>query len=219
MTGLRVTLAGEAVHLLPQRAIWWPARSTLFLADLHLGKSATFRRGGIPVPRGVTAADLERLGGLLTMLEARRVIILGDMYHARTGRNSAETHRVLADWRSRHPIPMVLVRGNHDTHAGDPPAELAISCVDGPLREPPFALAHRPGTCTDAFELAGHVHPGVRLRGSGRWRERLPCFAVSPRAAILPAFGGFTGMHLVEPSSDLTIYAVAGDEVLPVTRR
>src|SRR4051812_6702373 len=71
------TLAGEAVELLPQRALYWPAQQTLFVADVHLGKAAAFRAGGVPIPRGTTANDLDRLSMLITVTGARRLIVLG----------------------------------------------------------------------------------------------------------------------------------------------
>jgi uncharacterized protein len=40
------------IVLLPGRAAWMPATRTLLVADLHLGKAATFRHAGIPVPEG-----------------------------------------------------------------------------------------------------------------------------------------------------------------------
>ena len=46
---------GERLHLLPERAVWWPAAGLLLVADVHLGKAATFRRLGQPVPAGTTA--------------------------------------------------------------------------------------------------------------------------------------------------------------------
>jgi metallophosphoesterase superfamily enzyme len=36
-------------------------KRTLFVADVHFGKAAAFRAGGVPLPRGSTATDLERL--------------------------------------------------------------------------------------------------------------------------------------------------------------
>ena len=44
--------------LLAERALYWPRAATLFVADVHLGKAAAFRAGGVPLPRGATAADL-----------------------------------------------------------------------------------------------------------------------------------------------------------------
>ncbi len=60
MPGLRderlsIKLADEPVVLLGDRAMYWPARSRLIIADLHLGKSHVFRQAGIAVPLGQPA--------------------------------------------------------------------------------------------------------------------------------------------------------------------
>ena len=52
-------LCGEQVELLALRALHWPRERTVFVADVHLGKAAAFRAGGVPLPRGSTAADLD----------------------------------------------------------------------------------------------------------------------------------------------------------------
>ncbi|HEV2131496.1 MAG TPA: hypothetical protein VGR27_10360, partial [Longimicrobiaceae bacterium] len=129
------------------------------------------------------------------------------------------TLRTLAEWRERHPeIELLLVRGNHDRGAGDPPPELGLACFDPPLVEPPFALAHHPEPVAEEYVLAGHLHPGVRLTGSGRQRERLPCFWFRSAAAVLPAFGDFTGLADVRPQPGERVFVVAGDLVMEVTR-
>ena len=51
---LAIKLANEPMVLLGARALYWPARSRLIIADLHLGKSHVFRQAGIAVPRGAT---------------------------------------------------------------------------------------------------------------------------------------------------------------------
>ncbi len=61
MTDVGLTLAGEQVYLLSERALYWPGTSTLVVADLHWGKASTFRAAGIPVPIGTTSDDLARL--------------------------------------------------------------------------------------------------------------------------------------------------------------
>ena len=48
--------AGTRWVLLAGRALLWPERRTLLVADLHLGKGAVFRARGVPVPSGSTAA-------------------------------------------------------------------------------------------------------------------------------------------------------------------
>ena len=52
--GYETALCGERVVLRVERALFWPAQATLFVADVHLGKAATFRAGGVPLPRGGT---------------------------------------------------------------------------------------------------------------------------------------------------------------------
>ena len=79
------TLAGESVELLAERAIHWPGGHTLFVADVHLGKAAAFRAGGVAIPRGATAHDLARLDGLIERTRARRLVVLGDFLHAAAG--------------------------------------------------------------------------------------------------------------------------------------
>jgi uncharacterized protein len=126
----------------------------------------------------------------------------------------------LARWRARHGgIAMRLVRGNHDKRAGDPPPEVGIECVDGPVSEPPFALAHHPTRVHAAHVIAGHVHPCAVLVGPGRQRERLPCFWLRRDAVVLPAFGEFTGCAEVTPNEGDEVWVVAGDEVVPAPTR
>ena len=214
-----ITLAGEPVHLLPQHALWWPAAGALFIADLHLGKAATFRALGIPVPSGTTAGNLAQLSLLLHTLPVRQLVVLGDFLHAA----QAQTPAVLAalgQWRSRHAaLHITLVRGNHDSHAGDPPAALGIQIVDEPWGLGPFAGCHHPQSDGHRHVLAGHVHPAVVLRGRGRDALRLPCFAVHAGFTLLPAFGQFTGAATLTPEPGCHIYAVGGDRVWPVPPR
>ena len=209
-------VAGEALRLMPERVAYWQRTMTLFVADPHWGKAATFRASAIPVPRGTTAEGLARLDRAIRRTGAGRVIFLGDYLHAREGR-APDTLRALADWRAANrDLEVILVRGNHDRHAGDPPAETGIRCVDAPLGEPPFVLAHHPGRSSDGYVLAGHLHPGAQLIGRGRMRERLPCFWFGRECGVLPAFGDFTGLADVSPEPGDRVYAVAGTEVVEV---
>ena len=209
-----ITIAGETLELCAERAVYWPRRRMLLVADPHFGKAATFRALGVRVPRGTTEGALARLDGLVARLAPARIEFLGDFLHAREGRN-AETFRALAEWRARHgTIAMRLVRGNHDKRAGDPPPDVGIECVDGPVMEPPFALAHHPAQVDGAYLLAGHVHPCAVLVGRGRQRERLPCFWLGAYAGVLPAFGEFTGCAEVEPEDGDAVWVVAENEVM-----
>jgi DNA ligase-associated metallophosphoesterase len=186
-----VEILGEVVWLLPDRAVFWSARRWLWVADLHWGKDATFRAAGIPLPIGGLAADLQRLGHLIEQLQPERLLLLGDLIHARASLHPQVIEEV-AHWRSHHRIPFTLVEGNHDRHAKVLPAEWGIARGDSCLAESPFVFQHAPGEVEGAFVWCGHVHPVHRL-GFGKQTWRLPCFHLGERLGILPAFGEFTG--------------------------
>lgn len=217
----RLDDAGLALWLLPGRAVWWPAAETLFVADLHFGKAATFRRAGLAVPQGSTADNLARLTHLLSSTGARQLVFLGDLLHARSGRSDA-LWQALASWRAAHPaVHMVLVRGNHDRHAGDPPAALGMELVEepwAPLPGAPLLGCHHPQRVVGHLVLAGHVHPAVRVWGAGRDSLRLPCFVHSAGQLLLPAFGAFTGSAPTRWPADARCFAIADEHVLQVPR-
>jgi DNA ligase-associated metallophosphoesterase len=151
---------------------------------------------------------------------AARLVVLGDLLHARPAQQPA-TVDALRAWRSaRRALHCVLVRGNHDDRAGDPPADLGIDVVDAPSPLGPFALCHEPCGDDDAvapgYRLAGHLHPAVRLHGRAGDSVRVPCFRVDARETVLPAFGEFTGAASVARSGPHRLFAVAGDRVIEV---
>ena len=217
-TAFATVIAGERVELFAERALYWPRTRVLFVADVHLGKAAAFRAGGVPLPRGATAADLARLTRLIERTGAARVVILGDFFHARSGRVAALDAAFTA-WRAQHAhLEMTLVRGNHDRHAGDPPAHWEIVCVADPHALPPFLGVHHPVAPRTGYALCGHVHPGVWINGLGAQSVRLPCFVVGRRRAILPAFGRFTGLARFEAEDDDVIVAIAGSKLFALPR-
>ncbi len=210
-------VAGERLELLQERAVYWPAQRTLFVADFHLGKAASFRHAGIPLPSGTTSENVARLDAAVARSGARRVVFLGDFLHSAQGR-APRTFERFAAWRaSRSEVALTIVRGNHDVKAGDPPAEWGASCVDAGAALGPFVLNHEPGSSRGGYALAGHIHPAVRLSGVGAGSVRLPCFWFAARCGVLPAFGAFTGSVEVRPRRGDQVFVIAEDEVLRVS--
>ncbi|MEC5161431.1 MULTISPECIES: ligase-associated DNA damage response endonuclease PdeM [unclassified Janthinobacterium] len=218
MTAYALSLAGESVLLLPQKALYWPRRKTLLVADIHFGKASAFRAQGVPVPSGTTSANLAALDELLALHPVERIVFLGDFLHARAAHAPATLAAMLA-WRGRHrTLALTLVRGNHDRHAGDPSALLGIEMVDEPWQLGPFSLCHHPDLAAPGYVLAGHVHPVFRL-AAGRDALRLPCFLVGAARAVLPSFGAFTGGFAVAPAPGERLFLVAGEAVLALPGR
>lgn len=242
--GPMLNWGGHVVELLPGKAVWLPQRRWLLVADVHLGKAASFRRLGVPVPSGTTAETLERLGAMLQSLGALHLVFLGDLLHSAVAQ-SAAVQAPLARWREQHAgVRMTLVRGNHDARAGDPHPALGIEVVDEPwvlssptsspcaapsaasaLATPPsaegahalgLALCHHPHRVAGCQVLAGHDHPCVSVGGRARDRVRLPCFHFADDLGVLPAFGGFTGMHPVRRAVGDRVYALTGEAVVPL---
>ena len=209
-------VAGESLVLLPEKAVYWPSHKTLFVADFHLGKAATFRHAGIPLPSGTTAENVDRLGRAIDKTGAKNVIFLGDFLHAATGR-APRTLQRFAEWReSRAKLELTIVRGNHDKKAGDPPEAWGVRCIEEGETLGPFILNHAPGAIRGGYALAGHIHPAVRLSGDGD-TLKLPCFWFAARYGVLPAFGAFTGTAEVRPRKGDQVFVVAEQQVLQVT--
>lgn len=210
---LAMTLVGQGVWLLPERALWWPAAGTVFVADVHLGKAASFRALGQPVPSGTTRDNLDRLSALIDDLRAVRLVVLGDFLHSAAAQQ-AQVLDPVHRWRDRHAsLEALLVRGNHDSRAGDPPPSLRLDIVDEPHRLGPFAACHHPRRVDGAYALAGHLHPATTLHGRAHERHRLPCFCESEGLMILPAFGAFTGATSSGLPDGARCHAVGGGVV------
>ncbi|MFO1217540.1 MAG: ligase-associated DNA damage response endonuclease PdeM [Burkholderiaceae bacterium] len=211
---LSIEVGGGRLQLLADRAAFVTDLQTLLVADVHVGKDASFRGLGVPVPPGATATTLDRLSRAIEATEARRLIVLGDFLHSPRARSPDVLH-ALAAWRERHAsLGVTLLRGNHDARAGDPPAMLGIDSVDAPLALGPYRLAHEPAPHDEGYVLAGHLHPCTVVAGRGFDRLRLPCFHFGRRVGVLPAFGEFTGGHTLPRECGDRVYAVAEGAVM-----
>jgi DNA ligase-associated metallophosphoesterase len=210
---MKIVVHGEPLVLTPDRAVYRPASRRLYVADAHFGKAADFRRRGVPVPAGTTRDNLDRLDRLIARFDTHDIVFLGDFAHARV----PGLYDRLRAWRQRHRgVQMRIVAGNHDRHAGAPPAELDIETIAGAAADPPFELRHAPQPAAGAFGLAGHVHPCFVLRGPGRDLLRLPCYWLTASDLVLPAFGAFTGGFEVMPAGGERIFVIADDAVVDV---
>ena len=209
-----IQIAGVKLELWPERAIYWPDKNTLIIADTHFGKAATFRVSGIPVPQGTTKVMLERISGLINKTGANRLLILGDLIHS-SKRTKLDFESELIQWRKElDAVEVTLVKGNHDRGKMDLFEQLKIQVVDEPSIEPPFAFCHflEAGHSQKHFTIAGHLHPAVSLEFLKK-REKWPCFVFHENYAILPAFGEFVGHAVIERADNQRIFIVADEQV------
>lgn len=213
---IEATIAGVKLTLLGDRGVYWSSRRTLLIADTHLGKEATFRRHGVPVPRGSTIGTLQTVARMLDRTDATRLVILGDMFHARSSL-SADVRESLDAFFSRYEgVEFILVRGNHDAHLGQLPANWPIEVIDSGKVVDGIALAHHPGEKPDDAQLlmCGHLHPSIRFQSATDRLGKLPCFWLSGDCLILPAIGEFTGTHSIRIGPTDQAWIVLEDELL-----
>lgn len=196
-----VNVAGERLVLLPSRAIWWESASTLFVADIHLGRLASMRARGAAVPDGALDETLRRLGKTLRRTDATRLVILGDLIEHRDGLTRSTVERVAASMQDWPTDETLLVPGNHDLNIDRLPSNWPIEVIPSGERFGPFCVSHAPGESGDdtGFELAGHYHPTARLEAAGDRIVR-PCFAFGDAAAVLPAFHLVTNGVEMDPA-------------------
>lgn len=217
MDGINATqmkLSGEELWLLPEKAIWWPAKSILIISDLHLGKAMHFRKAGIPVPVNLHQGDLETLSMLITKYRPAKIIFTGDLFHSEI---NSEWQQFF-NWRMQYPdVEFILVEGNHDILSAEVYLNAGISLVKGKLVIEPFVFSHEfTGDESDLYYITGHIHPAFRLTGKGQQSLKLPCYYFGRRYAILPSMGRFTGGVSVEKDAGSRIFVITDSEVLEV---
>lgn len=211
---VEICAGGERLWLLPERAVWWPRRSTLLVADLHLGKERALLAEGVVAPEGVLQETLRRLSHLEALLQPARVLVLGDLVHAASGLD-AEVVETVAAWRRGQRAAWELIPGNHDANVPEVPPEWGITLRPEEVLEDGLLLRHDPRPDPRGMVWGGHLHPVVLLRGALD-RMVLPCFLVGTARAVMPAFTRFSRGVRVEPEAGERVYALAGGAVVEV---
>ncbi|HEX6223834.1 MAG TPA: ligase-associated DNA damage response endonuclease PdeM [Chryseolinea sp.] len=207
-----VKIFSETLLLLPQKAAFWQKKNVLFLADLHLGKINHFRKAGIPVPAKANDKNLELLIDLLRFTKPDRVICLGDLFHSHYNPEWEVFGEVVKHFRN---ISFELVLGNHDIMSDIQYSRKGIRVHDT-LRLDPFILTHHPMSEIEkqCYNIAGHVHPGVNLRGKGKQSVTLPCFYFGECSGLLPAFGMFTGLAKIRPKKEDKVFVIVEEKIV-----
>ncbi len=234
---LEIRHQGARLWLLAQRAAYLPEAEALLVSDVHLGKAASFRELGVPVPAGTTGSNLQRLQELVERVGPKRLIVLGDLFHSPQGL-TAPLIQALQCWLEQiADVEVELIEGNHDRNSGKRlnhlltglGLNLRLKFSQQPIFLEPFLLCHEPiewrryssdedaafsRSMRSALQVTGHIHPVVQIKGLGRDALRLPCFWRNEQALVLPAFGEFTGGYPVDPKGGECF--VVADRVIKV---
>lgn len=208
-----VELKGEKIYLLPEKALYWPAKEMLLIADLHLGKVTHFRNNGIAIPKNATNKNWKQLHQLLRLHQPRRVCFLGDLFHSTHNKEWSVFGELIKSYES---IQFELIMGNHDILSKHDYNDLGFHVHPKNLIEEPFILSHEPLKNSGLYNLAGHIHPGVKLTAKGKQNYKAPCFYLGEKNGLLPAFGNFTGLAIIPVKKNDLVYIIADEQVIPV---
>jgi DNA ligase-associated metallophosphoesterase len=207
----------DNVQLLPEKAMYLPEEQTLVIADLHFGKVNHFRRAGLPVPQAANQRNAEALIDLINKVKPVATIFLGDLFHSTYNSEWEVVGQIVRHFPA---CRFRLVRGNHDIMSERQYKRQGI-VVHESERIGTFLFTHEPIDASEIakgmFNIAGHIHPGAHLQGRGRQGITLPCFWISKRQMILPAFGSFTGLALIRPLSSDQVFVILENKLMEVT--
>lgn len=212
-----VEFGGRPLRLLAERAAIDEGSGAVLVADLHLDRSESARRHGGAAPDGVLIETLDRLGRIVGRFDPTRVIVLGDLLHDWRGPGEAVVETVAA-WRRACPVPIELVGGNHDRAAGRVLEAWSIRDLGGSAELGEVQLMHDPAASGGRPTIGGHLHPMAELLRGAR-RLLLPCFRLSRRVLVLPAFTAFARGVRFPPSPDATLFVIAEGTVIEVRSR
>jgi DNA ligase-associated metallophosphoesterase len=208
-------IAGQQFLLHPYKGLFWKEEEALLVADLHLGKAMHFRRSGIPVPGAVGDENWQRLFTLIDTFQPKRVLLLGDLFHSTYNQRWED----FGDFLKHFPdLTFELIAGNHDILSLQQYERFGLIYHPKPVVIRNLLLSHEPVDASEEghYNLAGHIHPCVYLRGRGKQRLRMPCFYFGEHQGLLPAFGQFTGMAGIEVKEGDEVFVVMEEGVVKV---
>ncbi|MCK0123977.1 ligase-associated DNA damage response endonuclease PdeM [Gelidibacter sp. F2691] len=188
-----ISVQHTTLTLTNQRALYWETEATLVVSDLHIGKTAHFRKAGIAIPSAVLDTDLKRLQALIDRFNVSTILVVGDLFHAE---NNTDIDQFQTFIQKNASITFELIKGNHDRLKDSFYEALGISVFKTHKDVGEIRFVHDEQHCdADMFCVSGHTHPGVTIKGRGKVFIKLPCFEVSEQRLILPAFSEFTGLN------------------------
>jgi uncharacterized protein len=229
----------DDIWLDARRAAWLPQAGVLAVADLHLGYAWASRREGKLFPVSASDESIQRLVALQKDYQPRVLAVLGDIVQrALPIPQLREELESLFDSLGQG-TSLALVQGNHDRNL-----QLLLESWKMPVQlldhfaADPHLLVHGDGDVTQiasgqkalltksARVLMGHEHPATCIGdGVASW-AKCPCFLVSDKVIILPAFSTWAAgtifprypfMSPLAQSARFTqAYAILADKLLPL---
>jgi uncharacterized protein len=156
---------------------------TLIISDLHIGYEESLRQKGMLIPLNHTATVLKSIDEMISQVQPKQLIIVGDIKHDFHTINKDEwksTKKLLSYLKTKN-IDIIIVKGNHDNLLKPVLDSLDIPLFDSFLTKG-FFFCHGDklidipkGSHTI---IIGHEHPAITLREKNK-TETYKCFLKS----------------------------------------
>jgi DNA ligase-associated metallophosphoesterase len=203
------------VILSSMKTLYIPKSQLLVIADAHLGKIHHFRKASIAVPLNAAYKDLIQLDKCFTHYKPKNVLFLGDLFHSNYN-NFVEEFKSFRN--QYHKIDFTLAIGNHDIMDEKIYNSLGIKTIEKYTDEN-LLFTHEPiEEEISCYNICGHIHPGVTMKGIGKQSITLPCFYFGNHYGLLPAFGYFTGLTKIKVSKEDQVYLITGEKIIAVSK-
>lgn len=210
---MEIIIHNQTFVLDHRKVVFDVTKKRLILADLHVGKSAHFRKNGHSMPSYGFENDLKRLQDIMQDYSPKEVLILGDLFHSDHNEEFDKWNKLVASYSE---TDFQLVIGNHDRWTLTKNRNQRMKFVNE-LNEDFIKYTHEPTATLNQVNFCGHLHPGVNLIGTGRQRLKLSCFWLSEKTLLFPAFSELTGLCIIKPKKEDRVFAAVGDKVVEIT--
>lgn len=204
-----VRILDQTFILHPSGALFWEEKDILIISDVHLGKISHFRKFGSAIPQQAIRGNFKKLDEVFAFFAPEKIVFLGDLFHSSLN----QEWLLFESWVEKISADLILVEGNHDIISPLKYEDLGVQ-IAPELTLDSFLLTHHPEKRSGFFNFSGHIHPGVKIMGLGRQELKLACFFKCANQMILPAFGEFTGKHILSPGEKDEVYVVTKEEVI-----
>ena len=207
------------------------------MADLHLGYAWAHRHSGQLMPLSAQEDTADRLEELVLRYAPRELVLLGDIVHRAVPVPSLLEELAAVVARIGSLTSLRLIAGNHDDRLALLLAKLPtpIALVQS-WQAGPHLLVHGDDAegCAEHFEqtravggrvIIGHEHPAFCLSDRVTTRLKCPCFLLSPRLIVLPAFSRWAAGTAYQRGKSLSPYLhacppervapIVGERILP----
>lgn len=210
---IEINVQSHTFILLPQKAIFWKEKKTIIISDLHLGKASHFRKHGIAIPKISANKDLEKLHNLISAYTPETIIFLGDLFHSDYNKEWENFIQLRNHFST---INFVLIKGNHDLIKLHHFSENNIAVYDSLYIDKILFSHEKEKNKNYHFQFYGHIHPGIKIKGSGKLSVTLACFAQLGNTLLMPAFGELTGLYIIDRNDYDKVFAIAEEKIYAI---